>query len=114
MNDFQYNSIDRLVEFGLGMSIAQQMVSTMNQAMNQMQMPGQQMPQPAPQPAKEWYVAVEGEASGPFTESEIKQKLLHKEITKDNLVWTKGMSAWAVAGETPAFLALLTQLPPSL
>lgn len=114
MNDFQYNSIDRLVEFGLGMSIAQQMVATMNQAMNQMQIPGQQMPQPALQPTREWYVAADGEANGPFTENEIKQKLLHKQINKDNLVWTKGMPSWAVASETPAFLALLTQLPPAL
>ena len=37
-NDF--NSIDRLVEFGMGIAVAQQMVNTMNYAMSNMAVPG--------------------------------------------------------------------------
>ena len=41
-------SIDRLVEFGLGMGLAQQMVGMMNQYMQSMYVPGsiQSMPKP--------------------------------------------------------------------
>lgn len=37
-NDFY--SMDKLVEFGMSMAIANQMVSSMNQSLNQMQIPG--------------------------------------------------------------------------
>lgn len=39
MNEDSFYSINRLVEFGLGMSVAQQMVQTMNTAMTDMQVP---------------------------------------------------------------------------
>ena len=50
MDDQSFFSIDRLVEFGLGMGIAQQMVGMMNQYMQQMYVPGsiQSMPKPMP------------------------------------------------------------------
>ena len=35
-----FSSIDRLIEFGMGMSLAQQMITTMNSAMNNMQVAG--------------------------------------------------------------------------
>ena len=38
--DNNFNSIDRLVEFGMGMAVAQQMVNTMNYAMSNMKVPG--------------------------------------------------------------------------
>ena len=40
MNDDNFFSIERLVEFGLGMGIAQQMVNSMNQAMKNVHIPG--------------------------------------------------------------------------
>ena len=35
-----FSTIDHLVEFGMGMAIAQQMVSTMNHCIGNMQIPG--------------------------------------------------------------------------
>ena len=51
MNDNNFFSVDRLVEFGMGMAMAQQMVNMMNKSMQQMYVPGsiQSMPQPTPQ-----------------------------------------------------------------
>ncbi len=40
MNDNNFFSVDRLVEFGMGMAMAQQMVNMMNQSMKQMYVPG--------------------------------------------------------------------------
>ena len=38
--DNNFNSIERLMEFGMGMAVAQQMVNTMNYAMTNMNVPG--------------------------------------------------------------------------
>jgi hypothetical protein len=40
MNEDSFFSMDRLVEFGMGMVIAQQMVKTMNQSITNMHIPG--------------------------------------------------------------------------
>ena len=40
MNDDSFFSINRLVEFGMGMAVAQKMVNTMNKTMISMHVPG--------------------------------------------------------------------------
>ena len=40
MDNNSFFSIDRLVEFGMGMAVAQQMVKTMNESMTSMHVPG--------------------------------------------------------------------------
>ena len=62
MDENSFYSVDRLVEFGLGMAMAQQMVQMMNQTMQSMYVPGsiQSMPQrPALQTASPSLVCIE-------------------------------------------------------
>ena len=40
MNDSNFFSMDRLVEFGMGLTVAQQMIKTMNESMTTMHIPG--------------------------------------------------------------------------
>ena len=40
MDDNSFNSIDRLVEFGLGVAVANQMIATMNACIGGMRVPG--------------------------------------------------------------------------
>lgn len=89
MNDNSFFSIDRLVEFGLGMGIAQQMVGIMNQTMRQMYIPGSIQTMPAVQPVT-FYVAVNGQQIGPISESEFTQLVSSKQVTKDTLAWMPG------------------------
>lgn len=107
-------SIDKLVEFGLGMGIAQQMVSAMNLAMQQQQVPGQMYSISHSMPDREWYYAIGTLPVGPLTEKELKQRLLNKEINKSTLVWTLGMQSWMTVEQTPEVLKMIMQLPPSL
>ena len=100
------------MEFGLGMSMAQQMTEMMNQTMQSMQTP--ESSRPVQPKAVEWYIAVAGKASGPYTENEVKSLLLEKKINNETLVWRAGMPEWAKAENTPQILKLLIQLPPSL
>ena len=48
MDDSSFFSIDRLVEFGMGMAVAQQMVKTMNESMTNMHVPGAMNPMEKP------------------------------------------------------------------
>ena len=108
MNSF--DPIERLVDFGLGIGIAKQMVDMMNNTMKEMFIPGQIVPASC----KEWYLAIDGKAHGPYSDAIIKQKMLNKEVTKDSLVWCAGMTACKTAEQTPELLKLYLQLPPSI
>jgi len=113
MNDNSFFSIDRLVEFGLGMGIAQQMVGMMNQYMQSMYVPGsiQSMPKPIPQI---YYVAIDGQQVGPLNDSELLQLVSKKKITKDSLGWVAGMQTWKPIEQIPAILRVIALTPPSL
>ena len=105
-----FSAIDRLMEFGLGMGVAQQMIGSMNNTMQTMQTPIAQLPKQD----TEWYVVLQEKATGPFSEMDIKRMLLDKTITKDTLVWCKGMEQWCCASEQPEILKMITSLPPQL
>ena len=111
MDNQSFFSIDRLVEFGLG--IAQQMVGMMNQYMQQMYIPGsiQSMPKPI---ANIYYVAIDGNQIEPLGEAELTQLINQKKVTKDTLAWVPGMAAWKPIEQVPAILKIVALTPPPL
>ena len=113
MNEQSFFSIDRLVEFGLGMRLAQQMVGMMNQYMQSMYVPGsiQSMPKPMPQI---YYVAIDGQQVGPLNDSELSQLVAQKQITKDSLGWVPGMYTWKPIEQIPAILKVIAVAPPPI
>lgn len=113
MENNSFFSIDRLVEFGLGMGIAQQMVGMMNQYMQSMYVPGsiQSMPKSMPQI---YYVAVDGQQIGPLNDSELSQLVIQKRINKDTLAWVPGMLGWKPIEQVPAILKVIALTPPPL
>ena len=64
MDDSSFFSINRLVEFGMGMAVAQQMVKTMNESMTNMHVPGAMNPMEKPK-EKFFYAMLEGKQAGP-------------------------------------------------
>lgn len=113
MNEQSFFSIDRLVEFGLGMGLAQQMVGMMNQYMQSMYVPGsiQSMPKPMPQI---YYVAIDGQQVGPLNDSELSHLIIQKKINKDTLSWVPGMVSWKPIEQVPAILKVIALTPPPL
>lgn len=113
MNEQSFFSVDRLIEFGLGMGIAQQMVGMMNQYMQQMYVPGsiQSMPQPILQT---YYVAIDGQQVGPLNDSELVRLVNQKKINKDSLVWVPGMIGWKPIEQVPAILKVIALSPPPI
>ena len=113
MNNEDFFSIDRLLEFGLGMGMAQQMINMMNQSMKSMYVPGsiQSMPQPI---TSVYYVAIDGQQVGPLNESELMGLIRDKKVSKDTLSWMPGMTTWLPIEKVPAILKLIALTPPPL
>lgn len=113
MDNDSFFSIERLVEFGMGMAMAQQMVGMMNQTMRQMYVPGSIQTMPAAQPIT-FYVALNGQQVGPISESEFSQMVSNKLITKDTLAWMPGMLSWKPIEQIPAILKIIAVAPPPI
>lgn len=113
MDNNDFFSLDRLLEFGLGMGMAQQMINTMNQSMKSMYIPGsiQSMPQPI---TSMYYVAIDGQQIGPLNESELMGLIRDKKVTKDTLSWMPGMATWLPIEKVPSILKLIALTPPPL
>lgn len=113
MDNSSFFSIDRLIEFGLGMGIARQMVGMMNQSMLSMYVPGsiQSMPTSI---AQTYFVAINGHQVGPLNDSELSQLISQKKVTKDTLAWMPGMTGWKPIEQVPAILKLVALTPPPL
>lgn len=113
MDSNNYFSLDRLVEFGLGMGVANQMVGMMNQYMRTMDIPcsGASMNHPMPHI---YYVVQAGKPIGPLNDSEISRLIIQKDINKDTLAWMPGMAAWKPIENIPAILKLVALTPPEL
>lgn len=102
----EYNSfstIDHLVEFGMGMAIAQQMVSTMNHCIGNMQIAGtDNAPRQALGAAPGYHILANGkDVAGPFSEQELATLAKAKTLTADTMVWRPGMSGWMLAKNVP-------------
>lgn len=117
MDDRNFFSIDRLVEFGLGMAMARQMVDVMNHSMQGMYVPGsiQSIPEGTrtAQP-QVYYVAIDGKPVGPLNDSELSQLVTQHKVSKDTLAWLPGMATWQPVEQVPAILKIIALTPPPL
>jgi len=112
MNDNNsFFSIDKLVEFGIGMSIAQQMVQTMNHSINSMQIPGTQNNFQQPTPLS-IYAMIDGNQIGPLNSQEVTQLIQQKKLVNETYVWKTGMSDWELAEKVPEIIKLVALAPP--
>ena len=98
-------SVSDMVGMGAGLAMGQQMANSMNASSNN-------TPPPVPNQIPQYFVAIEGKQTGPFSLEEIEKELLSGHITKDTLLWTQGLKEWAKAGTllTENFM----QTPPPL
>lgn len=112
MDNSSFFSIDKLVEFGLGLGIAQQMVNMMNQSMQSMYIPGSYMALSSLPPYA--YAVVGGQQVGPLTASQFNEMVKEGRITKDTLVWAPGMLRWEKLESTPELLKIIAMSPPPI
>ena len=93
---------DKVVEFGMGMAMVQQIPQMMNAATAHTNQPA---PPPIPQAAA-YFLAIDGKQYGPFTVEQLRPFVPTGQITAQTLVWCQGMSAWAPANSRPDIAVL--------
>lgn len=113
MNDNFYYSLDKLVDFGLNLAVAQQMVQSMNSTISNMTVPGVNNPM---QPNKEsvYYVAINGKAEGPYSATELARLVVDGKVVKETYIWKPGMTKWDLAENLADVLQLVALVPPPI
>lgn len=96
---------------GMGFGMAQQMMNNANQ---QQQTANTDGTAPPPVPGQEkFYMAVNGQQTGPYDMATLQQMAGNKQLTGETLVWKNGMANWQKASEV-AELKSLFQTPPPI
>jgi hypothetical protein len=107
-------SAERLIEFGIGMSLANQFTHMMNQTMGEtlQRWPTSMNAPTGGAPSRLYYAMLEGKQAGPFSETEIVRLINDKKIIKDSYVWHQGMAEWKPAQDVPEVLRIIALAPP--
>lgn len=116
MNTDNFFSVDRLVEFGMGLGIAQHMVKSMNSALQEAYLPSAQATHltglhPPVLPVA-FFAVIDARQAGPFNEAEISRLVASGQITKATYIWRVGMLQWELAENVPEFLRIIALAPP--
>jgi membrane protease subunit (stomatin/prohibitin family) len=101
---------------GMGMGMGFGMANAMMGQMGSMG-PGQPQQQSGPPPvpgAVTYFVAVNGQQSGPYDLNSLKQMAAQGQITKETLVWKQGMDQWSAAANQADLSIIFGAVPPPL
>jgi membrane protease subunit (stomatin/prohibitin family) len=103
------------VGMGAGFAMANQFGQAMAQNQAAAQAPQANTPPPIPQAVLvQYFVALNGQQTGPIDLENLKQMALQGQINRETLVWKNGMSAWDKAGNQSDLHVLWAQTPPPL
>ncbi|MEI6703860.1 MAG: SPFH domain-containing protein [Deltaproteobacteria bacterium] len=107
------------VGVGMGFGMGGQMAGAMGGMFAGQSQPQQQpgpgsassAPPPLP-PQVQFFVAVNGQQSGPFDMAAIQQMVQSGQLNRETLVWKQGMASWTASGQVPEFTTLFGSVPP--
>lgn len=97
---------------GMNMMNQNNMMGNMNQNnMSQQQNKNNISPPP---PTISYFLAVNGQQSGPFDITALTQFAGQGQFTPQSMVWKQGMAAWTAAGQLPELVDVFNSVPPPL
>ncbi|MBA3970994.1 MAG: SPFH domain-containing protein, partial [Bacteroidetes bacterium] len=99
------------IGMGMGMGMGNQMNNMYNQKNNVNQ--NNNTPPPPP-PVTQYFVAVNGAQTGPFTEQALAQMIQEGSLKKESMIWKNGMAGWAAADQVAEVAKLFSAVPPPL
>lgn len=99
MNENSFYSLDRLMEFGMSLAVARQMIGTMNHTLSTMQAPN--MGNSISYEKQGYYALVDGSQAGPFSDDEVSKLFGQGKIGESTLMWRPGMTGWMMACDIP-------------
>lgn len=97
------NPIGLMVGMGVGGAMGNQMGGMMGN-INQ--------PVPPPPPVTQYFIALNGQQSGPFTIPQLQQFIQSGQFTKNHHAWKQGMSAWELPEKIQELASLFSVVPP--
>lgn len=98
---------------GMGMGVGQQMGQMIANAMQQSGIAGQGAPIPPPPPSSaSFYVAVNGQTTGPYPLDRIRQMIINGEVVASTYVYRLGGTAWVAAQTEPEIARIFNELLP--
>lgn len=95
----------------MGGALGNQMAGMMNQMGGTMQ---QSMNTPPPAPVSQYFVAVNGQQSGPFSIPQLQQLAQQGQINIQTLVWKQGMAGWEPIANVPEVASALAPATPPM
>jgi membrane protease subunit (stomatin/prohibitin family) len=101
---------------GLGVGLGQQAAASMTRAAAPAA-PAAAPPTAGPPPlptAAQWFVAVNGQQTGPLEADALQQLAAAGQLTAATLVWRNGMAQWTAASDVPEVASVLGSVPPPL
>ena len=107
-----FNMAAMMASMAVGGAVGQNIAGSMNNMMAGMNQPVQNGMTPPPVPGVSYYVAVNGQATGPYDLSTLKQMKTTGQFTSESLVWKAGMSEWVKAGIVDDMKQLFPDMPP--
>lgn len=97
------------INLGVGLAMGRKLSETLSPS------PATHEPTPPPLPAENrFFVAVNGQQTGPFSLVELQQQAGKGQLTRASLVWAQGMAEWTPAGEVDRLSGLFAAVPPPL
>jgi membrane protease subunit (stomatin/prohibitin family) len=100
---------------GIGMGMGFAMANQMGQALAGGGAASQPAaPPPLPGQAPPFWIAPNGQQSGPHGMDALRQHVSSGELTRDTLVWREGMAGWTAAGQVSELAPLFPATPPPL
>lgn len=107
-----FNMAAMMASMAVGGAVGQNIAGSMNNMMAGMNQPVQNGMTPPPVPGVTYYVAIDGQATGPYDLSALKQMKTTGQITSESLVWKAGMAEWVKAGAVDDMKQLFPDMPP--
>ena len=103
------------VGVGIGFGMGSQMAGAMGGMFTEQTKPPATSSAPPPLPANvHFFVALNGQQSGPFDTIELQQMTLSGQLNSETLVWKQGMESWTAAGQVNELAAIFKSVPPPL
>ena len=107
-----FNMAAMMASMAVGGAVGQNIAGSMNNMMAGMNQPVQNGLTPPPVPGVTYYVVVNGQATGPYDLSALKQMKTTGQFTSESLVWKAGMAEWVKAEAVDDMKQLFPDMPP--
>ena len=107
-----FNPAAMMVGMAVGGAVGQNIAGTMGNMMSGAVPPSPNSVTPPPVLQSMYYLAVNGQATGPYDVGVLKQMTVSRQMTCDSLVWQAGMSEWKKAGDVDELKNMFVTMPP--